>query len=489
MTLRVSQQLTVRDRYLAGETISGIASDLGVDRKTVRKYATREDFSEAPPVVRRCGFPSLDPWKGFIDGLLVEDQRSWRKQKLTAKRVWDLARQEGCTVSQSTVERYVRQWRQVNTVEREPMLELEWVPGEGQVDFGQADVIEGSAVVRRHFLVVSFPHSNMGYLQFFGGETAECVCQGLADVFARIGGVPTRLVFDNATGVGKRRGEEVVETELFSRFRTHYGFDATFCNPASGNEKGNVENKVGYLRRNLLTPLLEIAGMETANEELLGACEGLQFSRVHYKHDQTIRDLFEGDQAALRPLPRAAFQAVSYQVMRTDRYGAITIGKHHYSGDPSKSLVDVVVCSSAHRVELLDGATHEVLASHARLWGDKPSSSIDVVSQLRVLTIKGRGWTNTVIRSKLPENLVGALDQMGVTPRRHAIKDLADSIEENGLEATLEAVTQVQGRKGKECLDFTAVGALAARINGYGLDPTPLPGPDLGVYDMLKAVS
>lgn len=483
----MSQKMTIRQRFVAGEAISRIADDMEVDRKTVRKYARETDFNETPPVIRRREFPSLEEWREFIDGLLEADRKSWRKQKLTAKRVWDLAVEQGCSACQSTVERYVRQWRQLNTVERESMLELVWKPGEAQVDFGQADVIEGSAVVRRHFLVVSFPYSNMAYLQLFGGETAECVCQGLADVFARIGGTPARLVFDNATGVGRRRGVVVTESELFARFRTHYGFEVTFCNPRSGNEKGNVENKVGFLRRNVLTPMIEVPDIARANEVLLAACEALHVGRVHYKHDRTTADLFEADRACLRELPRVVFEAVTYKVMRTDRYGAITVGKHHYSGDPGKSLADVVVRMGAHHVGILEGATHEVLALHARQWGDKPTSSIDVASQLRVLTIKGRGWTNSAIRGQLPEDLVGALDAMESTPRRHAIADLVESMETSGVEATLEAVARVQDRG--RAVDFTAVGALAARISGYGLDPTPLPGPDLAIYDALRGAA
>ena len=128
--------------------------------------------------------------------------------------------EEGCQVSVTTVERYVRQWREDHAAVREAMLELEWEAGEAQVDFGEADFLEAGRQVRRHFLVVSFPYSNMAYTQLFGGETAECVSQGLVDIFNHIGGAPSRIVFDNATGIGRRRGEVVKETELFTRLRT-----------------------------------------------------------------------------------------------------------------------------------------------------------------------------------------------------------------------------------------------------------------------------
>ena len=94
--------------------------------------------------------------------------------------------------------------------------DLIWFPGDAQADFGEADFYEGPRCVRRKYFVLSFPYSNDGYIQIFGGETAECVCQGLKDIFEYIGGVPTKIVFDNATGVGRRIKDKVIETDLFS---------------------------------------------------------------------------------------------------------------------------------------------------------------------------------------------------------------------------------------------------------------------------------
>lgn len=90
MTLKASQQLTIRQRYMAGEAISAIAKDLQVDRKTVRKYAKEDDFSVKPPRQRQRSFLSLEGYTDFIDNLLEDDRKSGRKQKLTAKRVWTL---------------------------------------------------------------------------------------------------------------------------------------------------------------------------------------------------------------------------------------------------------------------------------------------------------------------------------------------------------------------------------------------------------------
>ena len=98
-------------------------------------------------------------------------------------------------------------------------------------------MLEGGLKRTIKYLCLSFPHSNGGFFQVFGGETAECVCQGLGDIFHHIGRVPRRIVFDNAGGIGRRVRDKVSLNELFLRFKCHYGFSVSFCNPESGHEK------------------------------------------------------------------------------------------------------------------------------------------------------------------------------------------------------------------------------------------------------------
>lgn len=117
------------------------------------------------------------------------------------------------------------------------------VAGTVEVDFGQAEVIIAGEPVIAHMLAVSFPYSNMRFGQLFYGETAECVVTGLMNICELIGGVPHEMVFDNATGVGRRICDKVITSELFSRFRVHYRTKARFCNPESGHEKGNIRKR------------------------------------------------------------------------------------------------------------------------------------------------------------------------------------------------------------------------------------------------------
>ena len=279
--LNMSQIDDIRDRARKGYRLAEISRATGHDVKTVRKYLEMDDFSPRPPAKR--AFPSkLDPYKATIDKWLADDGGTWRKQWHTAQRIHDRLTQEvpGYDCSYSTVQRYVKERRRASG--ERAFLELTWHPGESQADFGEADFCEGGIPGRRKYLTLSFPFSNNGFSQVFGGETAECVCQGLKDIFAYISGVPPVIVFDNASGVGRRIGEKIIESDLFRRFRCHYGFEVRFCNPDSGHEKGNVERKVAFTRRNLFVPVPAYEDVLAYNRELLDRHRE-KAAELHYK--------------------------------------------------------------------------------------------------------------------------------------------------------------------------------------------------------------
>ena len=262
----------IRKRARRGQPVAVIARELHVSEPTVRKYRDMEDLSQRPGPEREPQFPSLDGLTDKIDAWLEDDVRQWRKQRHTAVRVYVRLRdEEGYQGSYSTVQRYVRRRREQMARERDAagFLLLEWLPGECQVDFGEADFRVRGVTVRGKYLTVSFPHANVGLTQVFWGETSECVCQGLRNVFEFLGGVPVRAVFDNATEVGRRVGSAIHTSEMFRLFAAHYGLDYTFTNPYSGNEKGNVENMVGTHRRNLFVPVPSFSDVRGFNARLL----------------------------------------------------------------------------------------------------------------------------------------------------------------------------------------------------------------------------
>ena len=222
-----------------GESVAAIARTVGAGRDTACKYVAADDLSPKPPVRVHRG-SKLDPHRARIERWLDEEAENWRKQRYTAHRIWSRLRDElGVEVSEALVRKYVRALREERKAPpAEQYLDLEWAPGSAQADFGEADFVLCGVRVRLSFFVLSFPYSNVGVAQVFPGENAECVCQALRNIFEYLGRVPESIVFDNATGVGRRVCEEVRTTELFGAFAAHYCFGFALPRPALGQREG-----------------------------------------------------------------------------------------------------------------------------------------------------------------------------------------------------------------------------------------------------------
>jgi len=478
----MSQINSIKDFAREGQSVAKIAKALTIDEKTVRKYLKQEDFSPCIPgkTVRAS---KLDMHKPLIDQWLDEDKGHWFKQRHTAKRIHDRLKAEspGYACSYNIVQRYVKDRLRAERALRASQ-ELVWHPGESQCDFGEADFLERGEIVRKKYLALSFPYSNDSFCQVFGGEASECVCQGLKDIFTFIGGVPPVIVFDNATGVGRRVGDVIHEAALFQRMRAHYGFSVRFCNPESGHEKGNVENKVGYTRRNLFVPMPEYDDVEEYNRKLL-TLHTVKATEEHYKKLQPIGQLFEADRAALRTLPRLPFDAVRYEYLKADGYGKVRVdARHYYSTCPENAGQEVLVAIRAHTVEILDRTSKQRLVQHVRNYEPQRSDTCDYRTSLAVLMRNVGAWPNSGIRDLVPAGLKEVMDGEPRVELRATLQTMHRLTVTYDFETALKALEE--GLRINRTA-FCDTAALAARISGYGLTMEPERGQDLRIYDEL----
>ena len=402
---------SIRRRRMNGESIASIARSESVSEPTVRKYLKAGDLSPRPPVRRRCVESVIDRYVPVIEQWLAEDRCTWRKQRHTATRIWERLRDEyGAEVSLSTVTRKVAQLRREFAAEREAgYLDLVWHPGEAQADFGEVDVRFRGEVSRMRHFVLDFPYSNVGPSQLMPGENAECACQALRDIFEWLGGVPPRIVFDNAAGVGRRMFERVRLTRLFQSFQAHYGFEYVFCNAYAGHEKGGVESRVGAVRRKLFVPVPSVWSMPAFNVRLLERCLALG-DKDHYRKGGRETDLFAEDRKALLALPETRFDVVTWKRMKADKYGIVTVeGRHRYAAGPEHAGRELIVGLRAFEVELLD-ASGARITTHPRAYGDNPTSSDDPSMQIGLLCNRPGAWPNSQVREALPDPLREWLD-------------------------------------------------------------------------------
>lgn len=471
----------LRELSREGYSVAEISREKKVDEKTVRKYLKKADYSPRPPVeIRRSS--RLDSHKPLIDQWLTEDQHRWHKQRHTAKRIHDRLIKESpdYDCSYNIVQRYVKAARITQRALRASQ-ELVWHSGEAQADFGEADFLEKGVLVRKKYLTLSFPHSNNSFTQVFGGETAECVCQGLKDIFAYIGGVPWAIVFDNATGVGRRVGTVIHESKLFSQMRTHYGFSVRFCNPRSGHEKGNVENKIGYTRRNIFVPEPVFDDIETFNRELLNQ-HVVKAEEIHYKKLLPVKELFGADEQALIPTPSQNFDVCRYEYLKTDGYGKIHIdGRHHYSSRPEYAGQEVLVAIRAHTITILD-EHKQLIVQHTRVYGNQRSDTVDYRTSLAMLTRNAGSWQNSGIRELVSPALKDVMDSQPRDELKATLRTMQHLATTYSFETAIEALDE--GIRINRT-DFCDTAVLAARISEYGLDTEAYKGPDLTIYDAL----
>lgn len=493
MGLTMAEIHDIRNKYFnEGKTISEISRETQKDRKTIRKYLEKDNWNEGEPTTKKKGLPSLeklDPFKPIIDKWLEQDKKAKGKQRHTAQRVYDrLVEGKGkeFNCSYRTVAEYVKMKKKGIYKTQDGFLPLEHKAGEGQADFGDADFIENGTRQSGSYLVLSYPHSNGGYLQLFRGENLECLLEGLVQIFGYNGGVCTEIWFDNASSIVKimkNNGRNI--SDRFLRFQEHYGFEIKFCNPASGWEKGSVEKKVGYLRNNLLVPIPEFVHLAEFNKELLLKCDA-DTDREHYRLDKSISTLFEEDKRALLPLPQIPFDTAKYETYRTNGYGRFYLGKglHEYSTSPSYANTAILVKITANEVIPLT-ESREPIVVHKRLYGKTKQQSMQWLPYLTQLSKRPAALKYTGIYRMMPEPLQAFLDRCAKSDTGIVLKALAELTADSGFEnavKTVEFALQYGASDTESLLNLHRM----LHVNAFEMPPMTLSDsiPDLDRIDM-----
>lgn len=351
--------------FVEGKSQRVVAREFGVSRETVRKmlrYAVPPGYRRERPVKR----PRLGPWLGVIDAILADDQNQPKKQRHTAKRIFDRLREEqGYAGSYTTVKKYVRRQR---VRQQEMFVPLVHGPGEGQADFGEAQVVIAGVEQKAHYFVMDLPHSDACFVVAYPAETTEAFLDAHVRAFAYFGGVPRFLVYDNTKlavarilGDGKR-----VKTRAFAELQSYYLFAERFGRPGKGNDKGAVEGLVGFARRNFMVPIPRASSWEALNARLLEQCEKRREQKV-WGHEETIGERFARDRAALLPLPATPYEACETCTTGVSSQSLVRYRTNDYSVPTAYGHRKVLVKGFVHEVVIACGS--EVIARHRRNYG------------------------------------------------------------------------------------------------------------------------
>jgi len=336
----------------------------GISRDMVAKmllHAMPPGYRRSAPAAR----PKMEPFVGWIEATLEADKAVHRKQRHTAKRIFDRLRAEygyagGYTVVKDVVREHERRTREM-------FVPLVHPPGDAQVDFGVAVVVIDGVEQKGHFLALVLPHSDAPFVEVFPMETTEAFCQGHVDAFAFFGGVPRSILYDNtkiAVASILSDGERK-RSQIFAQLVSHYLFQDRFARIRKGNDKGNVEGLVKYTQRTILTPIPHAPSWEALNEQVRERCLQRRADRIRGS-EQTIGERLAADQSALLPRPAAPFDCCRLVPGRVTSQSLVRFKNNDYSVPVAYGHRDVLVKAYVHEVVLCHGA--EIIARHRRSY-------------------------------------------------------------------------------------------------------------------------
>src|SRR5450432_3135426 len=275
-----------RAHLSSGKSIKAIARDLKISRNTVRRILRSGEtwFSYEREIQPR---PKLGRWKADIDRMLTQNAGNAARERLTLIRLFEELRALGYEGGYDAVRRYARTWsREQASQTAAAFVPLSFAPGEAyQFDWSHEIVVMNGATVTVKVAHMRLCHSRMMYFRAFPRETQEMVFDAHERAFAFFRGACTRGIYDNmktavdAIFVGKERQYN----RRFLQMCSHHLIDPVACTPASGWEKGQVENQVGLVRERFFTPRLRVKTYDELNAWLTDKC--IAYAKVPLRTD------------------------------------------------------------------------------------------------------------------------------------------------------------------------------------------------------------
>ncbi|WP_437191101.1 IS21 family transposase [Planctomicrobium sp. SH527] len=344
-----------------------------------------------PPGYRRTRSRSskLDPFLPVIQQILKADKSAHRKQRHTAKRIFERMQNEhGYSGGQTLVAMAVRDLKQKS---REVFLPLSHPPGESQVDFGFADVHLNGVLTKVALFVMTLPYSDAIFLQAFPRECTESFQEGHMRAFEFFGGVPTRISYDNSKVAMSKviSNRERVLTKECLRLKSHFLYEEHFCLVRRPNEKGHVERLLDYARKTFLVPVPQVRSLEELNAQLAMLCEKDLQRTLRGKPSSKQVLLDEERDQFFRPIPKEEFSSYRVEPTQADALSLVRFDRNSYSVPTKYAYRPIIVKASIDQVHLIcDGIE---VACHSRCW-DKEQTFYNPIHYLALLERKPGGF-------------------------------------------------------------------------------------------------
>lgn len=362
----------IRRRHLVNkESISSIARDLKLSRPTVRKHLK----TETAPVYERQQQPQpkLGAFCQVLERWLETERHLPRAQRRTSQRLFEGLQAEGYRGAYDSVQRFVKQWKtaQSGASVTQAFVPLVFAPGEVcQFDWSHEQVELGGVIQTIKVAHFRLTYSRQMFVAAYPREAQEMVFDAHNRAFTFFGGVPKRMVYDNLKAVVEAIlvGKERRFNRRFMALANHYLFEPVACTPASGWEKGQVENQVGNIREWLFTPLVRFADFAELNAWLMIRCRELAERKHPTEPGRTIAECFAQEACSLRAIT-APFDGYVEQMLRVSSTCLVRTDRNRYSVPAGFAGKVVSVRSTADQIRIV--ADGELIAEHSRRFGSE----------------------------------------------------------------------------------------------------------------------
>jgi len=386
-----------RDHRDEGLSIRQLAVKYRVHRRTVRSA-----LADAVPPVRKVPervAPVLGPYEDVVRGWLTADLKAPRKQRHTARRVWQrLLEEQDASVAESSVRAMVAALKvEVGLTRREVMVPQSHPPAEeAEVDFGEFQAVIAGVVMRVWMFCLRLSHSGRAVHIAYANQAQESFLDGHVRAFERLGGVPTGMIrYDNLKPAVIRvaLGRERFEHPRFVAMRSHYGYDSFYCLPGidGAHEKGGVEGEIGRFRRRHLRPVPHLPSMAALNAALAAADVRDDTRRIGSRAE-TVGAAGAREALLLNALPDNDFDVALALSCRVDAKARVCVRQSYYSVPARYAGMRVDVRLGADTVTVLDHSAGSsgsggVVATHTRSL-HKGTEDLILDHYLEVLTRK-----------------------------------------------------------------------------------------------------
>jgi transposase len=292
-----------RAYFVQKKPIKAICRELRVSRKVVRKVL-RSEATEFHYERGEQPLPRIGPWQDALDQLLASNEAKPGRERLTLIRIFEALRGLGYEGGYDGVRRYARVWQRDRAASSVgAFIPLSFAPGEAyQFDWSHEVVLINGTTVTVKVAHLRLCRSRMLFVRAYPRETQEMVFDAHDRAFAFFKGACTRGIYDNMKTAVETIfvGRERAYNRRFLQMCSHYLVDPVACNPASGWEKGQVENQVGLVRERFFSPRLRVKNYDELNAWLLDQCVAYAKAHRHPElRDQTIWQMFEAERPSL----------------------------------------------------------------------------------------------------------------------------------------------------------------------------------------------